>query len=116
MLVCDYCNKEISTIIPFIGVKHIEVISRTRAGYGHNNTYGDNPYIAILHKECFNKLFIFRDDDGRRRESCVCGHLAYYNAIGEYVEVNTFYKFPDINMYRHFHKAHFLKYWMGKPF
>jgi len=104
MLICDYCNKEITEII-YIHILYLDIMN----GRTPRSKYMGESHFHI---HCYNKLFIYRHDKGSR--NCTCGHYASYSRGGLFTEVRKMKKYEGRISSRYYHRKCFYKYWMGK--
>ena len=96
---CERCNKKIGYSQKYIRLKVRDVQSDC----------ANEVIIKHFHKECFDKMFIYRNEDGS--DVCICGKFATYRDSGLFVEIYAYNYRSEYSRYYHF--DHFLKYWMG---
>jgi len=108
MLICDKCHKAIE-------YQDFKLVIEIDTYVAPNELYKYKT-IGHFHNECYNKLFIYRNE-GESRTRCICGLVICFRRNKNYVKILTMHNKNSTEQFcgkSVYHRKCFYKFWMGK--
>jgi len=107
-MTCPKCGKRVAHGSSFVKINPTR-IARTE---GESSKDFDSIYF---HRDCFDKLFIYRNDNGEDfgKNLCTCGKFASYTDGGYFLCLHINVAGNRYGLTRYYHLNCFVKYWMG---